>query len=211
MVQPINTYGGIYSNLSPVSGQAANQLGAPGAPGIDAVETETQKATYAYATASLTVAATPTDILTIAGSASVVTRVKRIAVYGISTAPGTLPIALIRRSAANVGGTSTSPTVLKHDINDATASSTVQLYTANATTLGATTGTIHNGILVTGSTVGVTTSGQFLVWDFTTRNDKALVLRGATDVLAINGNGATVPGGGSFTFDIEFTEEPVGV
>lgn len=209
---PNNAYGAnIGSIVSPVTGGIAVQLSAPGAPGINAVETESQKATYAYATASFTLAATPTDILTLAGSASVVTRIKRISVFGISTAPGTLPISIVRRSTANSGGTSTSPTIMKHDISSATASTVVQLYTANTTTLGTTTGIIHNGRIVTASTVGVTTSGQALVWDFTVRNDEALVLRGAADIIAINGNGATVPGGGSFDLDVEFTEEPIGV
>lgn len=209
---PNNAYGiPVAALVSPVNGAIASSLGAPGIPGVSAVETESQKPTYSYATSGFTVASTPSDILTIAGSASVTARIKRIAISGTSTAPGTMVFALTRRSTANSGGTSTSPTILKHDISSPAAASVVQLYTANTTTLGTTTGIVHNARVLTASTVGVTTSGRSVVWDFTNRNEEALVLRGAADIIAINGGGATVPGSGSFDFDILWTEEPAGV
>jgi hypothetical protein len=46
-----------------------------------------------------------------------------------------------------------------------------------------------------------------LVWDFSTRQDKALILRGTTDFIAINGNGATVPAGGAIDYEIEIEED----
>jgi hypothetical protein len=46
-----------------------------------------------------------------------------------------------------------------------------------------------------------------VVWDFTLRNSKALVLRGTSEGIAINWNGAAVPSGTSLTIEIEWVED----
>ena len=55
--------------------------------------------------------------------------------------------------------------------------------------------------------VSVEKEGDIVVWDFATRQDKAMILRGSTDYLMINLNGAAIPSGGVFDFEIETEED----
>ncbi len=186
----------------------AVQASSPGAPGIASVDTESQKATYGYATTSFTPPATPTDVLEIAGFAGGVTRIKRIAVYGLCTANANASgvVQLIRRSTADNGTVSTTLTMVKHDFNDPGASSTVKLW-SQTVTQGTTTGIMHAQRFTYGCTIAPSTSAVGAVWDFTNRNDKGIVLRGTTDSLTVNLAGATLPTGGTIDLDILFTEE----
>lgn len=168
------------------------------------VSSDGNKATYRYASLGNTPAATPTDVLTITGSVTKTVRIKRIAVSGLATTAGQMPVTLIRRSAANTGGTSTAPTPIKHDTNDAAGTAALALYSANPTTLGTTVGNLGAKRLF----LNVSTAQEDqVVWDFSTRQDKALVLRGTSDILAINLGGATVPTGGVLDFEIEYEED----
>jgi hypothetical protein len=45
------------------------------------------------------------------------------------------------------------------------------------------------------------------VWDFATRQDKAVILRGTADFLCINLGGSAVPTGGSLDYEIEIEED----
>src|SRR5216684_7916632 len=88
---------------------------------------------YRYAVVGITPAATPTDVLVIQGAAGIVTRIKSIKLNGVATANGNMPVQLIRRSAANTGGTSTAPVPGKVDSGDAAAATSVlSQYSANA-------------------------------------------------------------------------------
>lgn len=168
------------------------------------VATEGVRATYCYASQANTPAATPTDIFKIAGSATKVIRITRIAIGGIATTAGYLKIALVRRSTAGSGGTSTTVIGGKHDTNDPTASATLTLFTANPT-VGTAVATLHNGRVFLPLVTATGSAG--LVWDFTQRNEEGIVLRGTTDILAINGVGDTVPSGGVLDLDITWLEE----
>ncbi len=168
------------------------------------VATEGVRATYSYASQANTPAASPTDIFKIAGSATKVIRITRISIGGIATTAGYLKIALVRRSTAGSGGTATNPAALKHDTSDAAASATLTLYTANPT-VGTAVGTLHASRVFLPL---VTATGSApLVWDFTNRNEEAIVLRGTTDILAINGVADTVPAGGVLDIDVTWIEE----
>ena len=46
-----------------------------------------------------------------------------------------------------------------------------------------------------------------LVWEFATRQDKAVLLRGVSDFLYINLGGAAVPAGGTIDYEIEIEED----
>jgi hypothetical protein len=161
------------------------------------------KSTYRYA-GTFTPAATPTDMIIIPGSASKIARVKRIMLGGIATTAGNMPILLIRRSTANTAGTSAAATAAKHDINDGAATVIPLIYSVNPTGLGASAGQAGQGRLW----LPLATGQPFpLIWEFATRLDKSLLLRGTTDFIAINGNGAAVPAGGSVDYEIEIEEE----
>ena len=120
----------------------------------------------------------------------------------IATAAATVDIQAVKRTAANTGGTAVSQTIAQHDSNDAAASGTVNTYTANPASLGA-------GVNIRAQklNLGAAGSAGSILWDFTTRNDKALVLRGTTQSLDLNWNGAAVPSGTSLDIELEWTEE----
>lgn len=155
------------------------------------------KATYGAATTNtFTAVATPTDICTITGSASKTIRVLRVAIQGTQTTGGYETFGFVKRSTANTGGTSAALTGVPYDSNDAAATATVLQYTANPTALGTAVGTI--GSYRTYIPVSATgTGGTQLPPAFYTFSDlpaKAVVLRGTSQVLAINGNSTTMAG-----------------
>ena len=165
---------------------------------------ESQLKTYKYSSLGNTPAATPTDIFTITGSASKTIRITKIVVSGLATTAGQLNPLLVRRSAANTGGTSTAPTPLKRDTNDAAASATLALYTANPT-VGTAVGTLDSCRLFLALATATPYACRF---EFGVNNDKMLILRGTSDILAINFAGAAVPAGGIVDIDVEWVEEP---
>lgn len=166
------------------------------------VTTEGVNATYGIASAGNTPVATPTDVATLYGSASKTVRVKRVTVSGQATTAGSMNVSLIKRTAANTGGTSTTPTIGQFDSADAAATATALLYnTTNPTTLGA-------GVALSMQTLnfGVAGAAGTVVFDFSNRNDKPIILNGVAQGLAINFNGGAVPTGGTFGYTIEFDE-----
>lgn len=164
------------------------------------------KATYSVAT-TFTPASNATDVLTLTGSSS--KTIKIISVYAAYansvTTTTTQVLNLIRRSSANSGGTSASITPASLDTNNASATATCTSYTANPTTLGttvATLSTIRQSALDSPSV-----PGNGLVFPFqVTQFGQPITLRGASDVLAVNMNGA-VAASGTVTITIVFTEE----
>jgi hypothetical protein len=161
-----------------------------------------QRATYSAAVSGLVVANTPTDIFTITGSASKTIRITRISFTGTQTTGTQIRVIVLKRSTANSGGTSTSPARVPHDSNNAAATATVLAYTANPTT-----GTLVGNIRAAKVLVGLTTvNSDQLIIDFGTRNGQGFVLRGTTQVLAINLAGVTIAGN-SLDISFEWTEE----
>lgn len=182
---------------------------APGATGVLAASLDGVKATYRYAGLAFAPVATPTDIIIIKGSGTTTIRIKRIKLSGVATAAGNMPAQLVRRSSAGTLGSAVLAAVtgIKHDINDAAATATISTVgTANYTTLGTLVGALAADRLqmaATGAGVGFTP----LCWDFSTRSDKALVLRGTSDFICINLNGAAIPAGGVVDYEIETEED----
>ena len=177
---------------------------APGAIGVTAVSSDGSKATFRYFSAGNTPAATPTDIFTLTGSGTKTVRIKKIVLSGLATTAGQMVWNLIRRSAVNTGGTSTAPTAMKHDTSDGAATAVMALYTVNPAGLGTAVGTVRGGRLFHAL---ATAQNDRLVFDFSTNQDKALILRGVTDILAINGGGAALPAGATLDIEIEFEED----
>jgi len=179
------------------------QRAAAGTLGVPAANSEGTKTTYSVGAVALTPAATATDFWQIVGSATKTVRVLRLAIGGIATAAATNDVQLVKRTAANTGGTSAALTLAQHDSNDAAPTAAVNTYSVNPTGLGASGGVVRAAKLNLGAAGA---AGQ-IVWDFTTRNGKGLVLRGNTQSLNLNWNGAAVPAGTSLNIDVEFTEE----
>ena len=172
---------------------------------------EHRKATFRYA-GNFTPVATPTDVLMIKGSASTTLRIKRIALYGATaTGAGTMPVTLIRRSTqfTTQGSAVFTPvTAGKHDnVNDAAAGGVVStIGTANITSLGTAVANLGQGRLW----FPISASGAPLplVWDFATRQDKPIILRGVSDFLFINlGVSSALPAGGTIDYDIQIEED----
>lgn len=187
------------------------QRSAPGSTGVVAVSSDQSKATYRYAQLGVTPVALPTDFLMIRGSSTKTLRIKMIKLSGVATANGNLPVQLIRRSSGfTVQGsaTYTAVTAGKQDTSDAAATANVQIITtANFTTLGTAVGGPITADRLQLLQTGVGIGGPSLTWDFSTRQDKALIIRGSTDFIFINLNGSAVPAGGVIDFEIEIEED----
>lgn len=174
-------------------------------PFTNGADNEPQRATFGATISAIVPPATPTDLLTIRGAAGEVVRIKSIVIAGTATSATNIIVDMIRRSAANTGGTTVPITGRSHDLADGAANATVAYYTANASGLGTAVGTLHSARL----NLAPAANGSIdrIQWQFTWVNDKAIVLRGATDILAINLRGAAWPAGGALDIDLEWTEE----
>jgi hypothetical protein len=163
-------------------------------------------ATYAASVVAMTPAASATDFFTITGSATKTVRVKRVSCTGASTADGSAVVQGIRRTTADTAGTSTTPTIVKYDANDAAATAVVRAYTANPT-VGSTTngGLTRIGKLAT-AVLATSAAGVPLVWDFGQMNDKEIVLRGVNDVFALNNGGVSFVAGAALSCEVVWTE-----
>jgi hypothetical protein len=173
---------------------------------VNSIPVDGTKATYSATSAIGFASATnATDIFTITGSASKIVRIVRIAFSAQETTAGVANVLLIKRSAANTGGTSAAATAVPHDSTNSAATATVLNYTANPSALGAAVGTIRSArifIPTSGSDVADTVDE----WDFGFGPEQCIVLRGTTQVLAINLNATTVTGG-TWNCYVEWTEE----
>ena len=169
-------------------------------------DNEPERNTYGATVTNVTPAATATDIFTITGAANRLIRVKQIIISGTATAASNIFLFLAKRSALNTGGTATTLTAVPHDSGDNAAQAVVRSYTANPSGVGTLVGLMHGGRV----NLAPAANGSIdrLVWQFAWMNDKAPVLRGAAEVLAINNAGAAIPAGGALDFDILWTEEP---
>ena len=161
-----------------------------------------QKATYSANVTGLVPAIAATDVFTLTGSATKTIRVTKVGLSGTQTTAGPINIQLIKRSTANSAGTSAAASAMPHDSNSAAATATALSYTANPT-LGTVIGTMRSSKLFLPTVTG---APQFLEWLLGSGPAQAVVLRGVSQVLAINLNGATLAGSG-FDFYIEWTEE----
>lgn len=183
----------------------ANFTGAPGpvlvvSPRVMAL-TEGTDATY-HAALSFAPAASATDVVLMQGSSTRTIRIRRIMLGGLASSAADVQVSAVRRSAGDTGGTSTGVTPGKADINDGTPTAQVSTYTANPSSLGASGGGIFN--LPMAVATATTATADRLIMPFGDYGAKSLVLRGTTDYLAINLNGATLS---NLFGDIEWTEE----
>ena len=177
-------------------------VGAYDTGGLLRTTNEGKRGTYAVAAVGVTPATTPTDMVLISGSTTETIRIKSVTVSGLATTAGTMDVSLIKRTTANTGGTATNPTPAQFDSTDAAPTATVSQYSVNPTALG--TGV---ALFTKKLNFGLAGAAGSVTFDFATRNDKALLLRGVAHGLAINFNGGAVPSGGTISYAIEFEED----
>lgn len=147
---------------------------------------------YSAATLSVVPAASATDIFTITGSATKVVRVTEVSVQCTITTAAAVAVQLVKRSSANTGGTSTTPTAVAHDSTNPAATAVVRAYTANPSALGTVVGPVRATRETWLAPASVANAPRN---PFTLYHGLSVVLRGASEVLAVNLNGATVTGG----------------
>jgi len=169
---------------------------------IAVYETDTIKATYS-ATANFSAPNLATDVFTITGSASKMVTVTAIYMSATQTTSGTMAVYLVKRSTANTAGTSTARTPTPYDSNDPAATATVLSYTANPTV-----GTLVGNLQVQhmSAMTAATANSDRLNIQLGSTIAKGIVLRGTSQVLAVNLNGVTYTGN-SLYITVEFTEE----
>lgn len=147
---------------------------------------------YCAAAVGFVPPAAATDIFTITGSATKIIRIHKIRVSGTTTSGSTIKVvySLLRRSTANTGGTRVAVTAVKNDSNNAAATATVGNYTANPTL-----GTLVGAVCAISSGVsGSGLSDPEIIWDFSDDGCQEIILRGTSEQLSVNLNGATVTG-----------------
>jgi hypothetical protein len=166
------------------------------------VDTEGLKNTYSFS-ATLTPAATPTDILTLSWVSKTV-KLRRLKITTLATTAGNMTFQLIKRSAANTGGTSASVTATALNSGNAASTATIALYSANASTLGTQVGSPIETDFID---FGLTASGPTYDRSFGVENAQPPTLIASGQVLAINLNGGTLPTGGQIAISGLFTEE----
>lgn len=161
----------------------------PDVPANNAAPIDGQKTTYCATTLKLGVATGANIIATLTGSATKTIRITRIELSGTcATTAKDINFFIAKYSTAATGGTAgTAPTIVPYDSSSAAATATVAVYTADPTA-GTLVGNLRTGNLfmaVTGSTV---LPGLYVA-NFGDRPSQDVVLRGATQQLAISLNG----------------------
>lgn len=148
-------------------------------------------ATYSASANAFTSAASATDIFTLTGSGTKTITITRIDMTATTSAGSglTVNLILVKRSAANTGGSTTSMTAVPHDSNNAAATATAVFYTANASSLGAAVGNLR-ATRYSFDVSGVAT--EQLAYEFGDRPSQPIILRGTSQILAINLGAPTI-------------------
>lgn len=164
------------------------------------------------ASGTFTPAATPTDLVVISGSATKTVRVISMCIGTTNTAAGSQQFLLIKRGAADTGGTPVTATVVPLDSNN-TATAAVIHYTANPT-INNTVGTINTIRVGTPAAIPATWAGitdkakvELLDWMSNSILDQPVTLRGTAQQLAINFNGVALVAGQTHTYTVVWMEE----
>lgn len=172
------------------------------------IEVTNSFATYVAAVVPFTPPATPTDMFLIQGSATKTVQINRIEITGSQTTAGSNIFYLIRRSTANTLGTAVASTKIAMDTNDAAATAVVQHYTANPTALGTSAGNVAvRRVYTPAPATALSNNGLITTFDWETgQAGKNIILRGTSQFLVVNFNGAALPAGLSIGFNVEWCE-----
>lgn len=174
-------------------------------------------ATYAAASTPTAPAAATTDLFTLTGADNIEGQILYIGLnLELSAVGATTPRPLIvKRSAANTGGTSGAVTAVPLSSEWGAAACSVLAYTANPAALGASVGRIISGLMNGAGNTALFQSNaagvQVPVYVWTPGGD-ALSVRAATEVIAVNFNGVLPPGtiaGGGLCCTFIWTEKAI--
>lgn len=163
-------------------------------------------ATYRASTAFQTPVATPTDIVTIIGSATKTVKIQRIVLHNTQTTAGINKFFLIKHSTADTGSTVVNPTCVPLDSANSAATAVVNQMTVTNPTVGAVVGTIVTSMALAPAPGATAIGGDTVLFD-AKLSAQPICLNGVAQELALNFAGAAVPAGLTVSLDIEFTEE----
>jgi|SRR5581483_2350353 len=171
------------------------------------IEPSSQNATYTYAISATAPYATPQDWIVVRGSATKTIKIVRIEISGAATAATEVLFTFKKHTVANTGGTSTTPTPMQHDSNDAAASATVLLYSV-APTIDAS-ATIWKTVRMTLAVApaATTVNPDRYVYNVGADPFEPLTLHGVAQEFAMNFGGSAVPSGGVYDVAIVWTEQ----
>lgn len=166
---------------------------------------------YRYSGSAFSMVATPTAVIVVQGSASKTVGIKKICLSGGATAYGSMPFTLVRRSTAGTLGSAALTAVTAGKLDTASADATAVVSTvgtANYTTLGTAVATLGAGRLsmVALGSAATSSGGAPLCWDFSNPLNQPLLLKGTSQYVTIEGNGAAIPSGGVLDYEIETIE-----
>jgi hypothetical protein len=196
---------------NPLSLTTAGALRVDGSNVVQGVNTEGQKATYSSPILNFPCSTSfqVGDILSIAGSASKTIRIIKIMIHGYSnTAAINIPLFINKQSSLDVQSGSPSGgnirSSIPHDTNSPTATATIRTYLNQITSQGTVVGNIIAKMLYLAVQPAVL---ETVVFDFSVRNDQALVLRGASENICINLGPTSFTNPAAISVYIEWTEE----
>jgi hypothetical protein len=151
-------------------------------------------------------AATPTDWLTILGSATKTIRITRIIIAGRATAANQHRVSVIKYSTAYSAGTPAAVTGIAHDTNANPVTAVVQTWAGGLPTPGTPIGKLLDESIPL-AVLGTPTFDTRREWKFGDNNGMTIVLRGVAQYVALNSAAVALPGGSVFDVTIEWTEE----
>lgn len=143
---------------------------------------------YAAAGNQIALAVAATDVFTLTGGANPA-QICHVRITGAQTNSGLITVELLKRSAPDTGGTSTTPTAVPYDSTSPAATAVARAYTANPTA-GALVGAVDaTQLWLPTGAINTDSTGYSHEYDGT-----PIILHNG-EVLAINLAGVTVVGG----------------
>ncbi len=158
---------------------------------------------FVAATGPFTPGTTPTDIVTIFGSATRTITVNKITIATVQTTAGINAWKLIKRSSANTGGTSAALTRIPMNSVFPAATATLLQYSVNPTALGTALGNVWSGNVAAPSLTSVVNG----CLEVPLLAQSPVTLTGVAQGLAVNFSGVALPSGLSVQVIIGWSEQ----
>lgn len=171
--------------------------------GSQLIKSEDKHARTYSASAQVAPTTDATDIMLIPGNGTSTVYVTKIIISGIATTARLQDIQITKRTAINTGGTSSSMSVGQHDSLDAAPSSTPITYTANPSALGTSGGILRRTYAALG--ISASSDDNVLTFEFGDKG-RPVVLRAATQSLAVNLKGTATIAGDTINISVEWYE-----
>lgn len=165
--------------------------------------------TYRFRAEDYQPVATATDILSLGGVAGKVVRINYVSVGGKANTDSLIDIYIQKRSAANTGGTSSNmlSAVSTMDSIDPRPLAPLLLYSANPTTLGASTTLNGDTLFLPGKSTPKSSPNKIEYG--ASMESKPCTLRTVNEFFTISLAGQAIPAGTELYISIEWTEDDV--